>query len=645
MRKRIAVFISAISLENQQKNIEGILEAAKEENVLCYIFTCHLNFLARRETQEGTYNIMRLPDLRTFDGAILMKNTIQYQPIADELVERIKESNIPAVSIDQEIEGMGSVMLNNLSAQYDVVKHMIEAHGARKLCFIAGYPGNLDGEERKNGFLKCCDDYEIRENDRLIVDGNYSINSGKEAVYRVLKSRYFEERGLPDAFICANDQMAIGAIGALNEMGYSVPEDVAVTGFDGDGIGDAFDPVITTVIKYQATAGRYAVKMLLDRINEKSILLQGKTEFGRSCGCVIKDDTRGRALRGQYVAQTLTLRQSGDFIRNMSSDFAEAKTLESFYKTFRTYVKAGDMKSCFLCMCDEETVFFGENISRLKENARIDLAEVNRRYTEYVSAPVCYVDGSFTEVSSFKSGEVLPREVEEQDGADFYVVAPINYQNCCFGYIVTSNSSFAVQSDLFFSWISNIEVALENIRNYILMNSLMDQLNEMWIYDAMTKLYNRGGFFHIAKEYIKDLSDGEKNAFVIFIDLDGLKAVNDNLGHEVGDVYIRSMGEILRSIKRPKDLAMRYGGDEFVLFGECDEEGVEAKRIISDIEDSMKEYVFGDGAYTLSASIGVSIHKILKAEDLKRIINEADKRMYELKKKKRGKSYEKKIGR
>lgn len=631
MRKRIAVFISAISLENQQKNLEGILRAAKEENALCYIFTCHLNFLARKEMQEGTYNIMRLPDLTHFDGAILMKNTIQYQPAADELVERILASKIPAVSIDQEIAGMKSVMVDNYDAEYDVVRHIIEEHGAKKLCFVAGYPGNLDGEERKQAFIKCCADYGIPEGNRLIIDGNYSIGSGIAAVSEVFESR----RPLPDAFICANDQMAIGAIQELVRRGVRVPEDTAVTGFDGDGIADAYNPVITTVLKHQETAGAEALYMLLGKREESRITIRAEMELGTSCGCHQHSNERGKALRGQYVAQAITIRQSGDFIRNMSSDFAEVQTLGAFYKVLHDYVKAGDMKSCFLCMCDEDTVFYGDNLSQLKEEAQIDLTNVNKRYTKYVTAPVVYMDETFSELPAFLSGDVLPAEIEEHDQADFYIVAPVNYRDCCFGYIVTSNSPFALQSDLFFSWISNIEIALENIRKYILMRSLMDRLNEMWIYDAMTKLYNRGGFFHLADEYFAELSERGANGFIIFIDLDGLKAVNDTLGHETGDAYIQAMGEILKHEKKPKDLAMRYGGDEFVLFGECADLDV-AKETVRRIEDAMKEYTFGDGKYVLSASIGCSVKKMDEVADLREAIQEADKKMYAFKKAKKG---------
>ena len=625
--KRIAVFICAISLENQQKNVRGILRAAKAEGLVVYIFTCHLNFMARVESQEGTYNIMRLPDLSHFDGAILMKNTIQYAPAAEELEKRIRASQIPCVSIDQELEGMRNVMVDNYRAQYEMVRHMVSSHGAGRLCFVAGYPGNPDGEERKRGFLDACRDFSIDEGNWEILDGNYSIDSGMVAAEQVLS----RGKGLPDAFVCANDQMAIGVIERLRAEGVRVPEQVAVTGFDADEIGDAFHPMLTTVKKGQEEAGEIAVRMLVGKEKESTVTLEGTLIPGESCGCVLENNLRVKALRGEYVAQSLLIRQTGDFIRNMSSDFAEAECLEEFYELLKHYIHVGDMKSCYLCLCDEKQVFHRTDASEVK---RMDLSDVNTRYTETSSIPVAYRNGKFVEGCFFKTGLVLPELFEKEDAAGYYVVTPVSYRRCCFGYMVTADSEFPIQSDLFFSWIANVSIALENIRKHILMKELVDRLNEMWVYDAMTKLYNRGGFFRVADEYLEELKKKNASGFLIFLDLDGLKTVNDTLGHEMGDAYIRAMGEVLRAVKKPQDLAMRYGGDEFVLFGECEDREA-SEKLVCRIEEEMKHHVFGEQRYVLSASIGCTFASFSDLKDLHLAIHEADQKMYALKRTKK----------
>lgn len=626
MRKRIAIFICAISMENQQKILEGILKEAKAQGVLCYIFTCHLNFRAKVESQEGSYNIMRLPDLHHFDGVIFLKNTIQYIRAADELEHRIRTSGVAAVSIDTEIEGMYNVMVDNYDAQYEVIRHMVDVHHAKRIYYVAGYQGNLDGEMRYQAFADACREYKICEADSRVFWGDFSIDSGRRAVEQVLS----EEDRLPDVFVCANDQTAIGVIEVLTEHGCRVPEDVAVTGFDADIICDAFSPMITTVEKNQHEVGQTAMRLLLkaDEADKKTVWVHASMKNGCSCGCHTDRKHLSDHIRDLFVSETITLRQSGDFIRNMSADCAAAESLEEFYQVLHEYVKTGDMKSCFLCMCDTDTVFYRENV--LKNNL-IDITNINTRYTEKVTIPVAYMDGNFQTYGAFPAGCVLPEKLEKADAADFYVVAPVNYRDGCFGYTVSSNSYFALQSDLFFSWLNNVGIALENIRKQILMKSMMQRMNDMWIYDTMTKLYNRAGFYNLAEDYLDALKEKDVNAYIMFLDLDGLKRINDTLGHEMGDSYICAMGEILRRIKRVGDLAMRYGGDEFVMFGQCENEQ-EILAIKEKIEASMKKYSFGGQAFPLEASIGFSVCRARDMQDIHASIHEADTRMYELKK-------------
>ncbi len=166
------------------------------------------------------------------------------------------------------------------------------------------------------------------------------------------------------------------------------------------------------------------------------------------------------------------------------------------------------------------------------------------------------------------------------------------------------------------------------------MKELVDRLNEMWVYDAMTKLYNRGGFFRVAGEYLEELKKKNASGFLIFLDLDGLKTVNDTLGHEMGDAYIRAMGEVLRAVKKPQDLAMRYGGDEFVLFGECEDREA-SEKLVCRIEEEMKHHVFGEQRYVLSASIGCTFASLSDLKDLHLAIHEADQKMYTLKRTKK----------
>ena len=630
MNKRIAVFAGAVAMDNQQKTISAILEEAKKRDILCYIFSCHVSFSVSEETFAGAYNIMKLPGLDKFDGIIFWKNTIQYSPLADDLEERIIRSGVPAVCIDNdESRRLRMVTADNYDPQYEIIKHLYEAHNARKIYYVCGYEGNSDSRERYEAYRDACRDLMPDETDNRVYRGDFSLNSGRAAVEKF----DFDNEPLPDAIVCANDQMAIGVIQALNERAIRVPEDVLVTGFDGERIAEAYSPNITTINRKQKEVGKIAVRMLFDDkySSKDSVVVKSELKIGCSCGCDVKRRRSTSRLLDDFVNEKLIDQRAEDVQKSMTSDFADADDLDEFFSILSGYMRIGDMKSCYLCLCDKDQIFHREDV--VSKN-RIDLDNINKDYSKYINIPVGNHRGNPITHEHFLSDEVLPEDIEAADHADYYVVSPVHYRELCFGYMVSADSLFSLRSELYISWVMTVSVGLENMRKKYLLNSMVERLNEMWIYDTMTKLYNRAGFYRLSADHLDTLKKKDALTFILFIDLDGLKSINDTYGHELGDEYISSMAKVIKSVKRINDLAMRYGGDEFVIFGACDDEK-QVDSMVESMEAEMSEYTFGDSGRHLMASIGKYVIRAAEIESLEQAIHEADEKMYELKRSKK----------
>lgn len=149
--------------------------------------------------------------------------------------------------------------------------------------------------------------------------------------------------------------------------------------------------------------------------------------------------------------------------------------------------------------------------------------------------------------------------------------------------------------------------------------------------DEMTGLYNRrtglvmlGKEFEKAKRHIYDVT-------VCFIDMDGLKHVNDTFGHSEGDWYIRSITTIIREGIRQGDIGMRFGGDEIVLgLTNCD--ALEAEQIMSRIQTVLSLVIEKENKpYEMGISYGLSEYKKDVPISLEAFINYADERMYAVK--------------
>jgi diguanylate cyclase (GGDEF)-like protein len=147
-------------------------------------------------------------------------------------------------------------------------------------------------------------------------------------------------------------------------------------------------------------------------------------------------------------------------------------------------------------------------------------------------------------------------------------------------------------------------------------------------YDTMTGVFNRRAGFERLKQLYKDMSKKEEHISVCFIDINGLKEVNDSLGHESGDELILSVINGIKKNIRNNDFVARLGGDEFlIIFEGLDETKTQEiwERIIDDYNNINKTE---DRKYIISVSHGIETFKCGTIDYIDSIVNHADEKMY-----------------
>ncbi len=160
------------------------------------------------------------------------------------------------------------------------------------------------------------------------------------------------------------------------------------------------------------------------------------------------------------------------------------------------------------------------------------------------------------------------------------------------------------------------------------------EIRRLSLTDQLTGLYNRRGFFLFADEQLKLAHPRQKSCCLLFIDIDGLKQINDTFGHEVGDRVIADAAELLNQTYRDSDIIARWGGDEFVVFiPKCSQD---TNAITVRLQTNVDFFNQNRGrSYHLSMSIGVQ--ECFRNEDvsLEKLVLEADELMYQQKRAKR----------
>lgn len=215
----------------------------------------------------------------TVDGIISLSANI-----AKSLMEQVAEK-YPIVVACQYLENCNipNVTIDNSNAAASITEHLIQL-GHTQIAHITGHPNSILFRDRMNGYISALTKHEIAIDLELVQYGSSSIQSGYDQTRRLLDSKKSFS-----AIFAAGDIMALGAIKALKDNGFRVPEDYAVVGFDDIEISSFWEPPLTTVRQPRRLIGKTAFNKLLSLMNMEPLtnihdILEYEIVIRESCG-------------------------------------------------------------------------------------------------------------------------------------------------------------------------------------------------------------------------------------------------------------------------------------------------------------------------------------------------------------------------
>ena len=186
----------------------------------------------------------------------------------------------------------------------------------------------------------------------------------------------------------------------------------------------------------------------------------------------------------------------------------------------------------------------------------------------------------------------------------------------------------------FRAWLINVSNALENVRVHSELNRLVYKLEDMYIRDELTGLYNRRGLEALGDKYLKQAVEEKVPIMILTADLDKLKMINDNYGHAGGDHALKSVADALILSADDDEICVRSGGDEFIVVGfDYDESKAHRfiRRFIGELDRINQSRI-----YEFSIYVSYGWNLIMPDEDttVEGCLAIADKKMYQQKKEK-----------
>jgi len=317
--------------------------------------------------QQEVFNYLRYESI---DAIVFFADMIKSPDVQKSIAEIANNMEIPIIGVKSAVKGVYNINYDVDGALKSIISHLIEEHGCRRINFISGVKGNVAFDYRLKAYSRTLQKYNIEVEDRRILYGGFWHGPTREAL-----DEYFAAgNDLPDAFVCANDAMAIATCKYLQEKGYVIPRDVKVTGIGGIRETEFFSPELTTA-KYDPQITSKCLCDVLDnmlRNNEyptDTIRIPCDIDFTESCGCSshqkMDDDVTASDLFSRLEDER-NFRRDINGIIVATNDNAVIDTVLS---TVPAYFETIGVKSCGLLLSDK----FGDMVD-------VPIAELEDRF-------------------------------------------------------------------------------------------------------------------------------------------------------------------------------------------------------------------------------------------------------------------------
>lgn len=583
--------------------VEGAKERLKDEDVDLYLFNAYdIRAFKNNELQER--RIFWLPDVKDFDAVLIALNSIGHENTSSRLVRECKKLNKPVITIDLKSGDAPVGCIDNYQSVYKMVEHMIDVHQCKTFNYIGGPEDNEENITRYQAFCDCLAAHDIEVDDERVVHMSFLLKDGKKAY------QYWKEKDLhlPDAVVCANDMMAIGYTLESQLDGLYAPEDYLITGFDGMENGRNNLPSITSVKRNWKDISYKCMDQLLSAIEKgtpvEDFRLVGDCIFAQSCGCV----DLWKDIRDQYVKLNNRLEErklEDEKERDTRQGFCECAELDDLLKKI-AYVRKERKINDFA---------IGVNLFEKDEDVRKEFSQHMQIISE-----------SGRELVEGKK-QLVPSSWIKEGESQIFFFGSLYCGGNPFGFGVMKYQAKFLEDKQHKGFLECVGLALNSISKRRELQRTNEKLETLYIQDPLTELYNRFGYKQEGSRFFREHN---RRVYLAFLDVDGLKKINDTYGHAMGDIAICGVADVMKQIFHDGQVLIRMGGDEFLTIGSCDEK-IDADEKQQEIAEYLEDYSMRNGLpFALRASVGF-VWNTDGEDDLETLVQKADRRMYQIK--------------
>ncbi len=563
MRKRIGVLLGQLEENTQKRFMEAFMREAYDHDYDICIFSMYQKYQETELRNIGDPNIFSLIQFESFDGLIILLDTILTPNLSDKLLLRIKEAFFgPVIVVDRETDLFDYVLMDHYTPITQIMNHLIEVHGYKDIAFLGGKEGHPHSVQRLNGYLDSMKAHGLQVRNDRIWHGNFWFDSGKEYARHLLAN----PNDFPEAVMCANDYMAIGFAAEITAHGYKIPEHIALAGYDSNIEGRTAPTPLTSADIPAAHCGRICLRKLHEAISgetEQPLAMEADLVIGGSCGCQKFTPLYTKSNRDEWKTDHSEKSYYSDF-NHITEDMLCQTQYEKFFGILATYsYQIRPFTNFWICL----NANFADPISFIGDNARRHGYDDLMHMVIKVGETLPEDDPNAVDLTRvFDRRLMLPELYQERSYPTTFIFTPMFFEDRCFGYAVLNyGTNISVYNEIYRVWMRNVNQGVEAFYRQKALSQLIEQIKSDQIRDKQTGLYNYQGFRQKMLEEIENNKGSKKSVAIIAIDIEDLKGINETYSRIGGDSAIAAVSLAIERVTHDDEFCGRLSNDEFLI--------------------------------------------------------------------------------
>ncbi len=535
-RKRIVLIMPEIIDPSDYELIQGVHSQAQHFGMDVLIITGIFN--SQIELQQDDYihaleNIYTLIADAELDGILLASDRFRNQPLIRRICGHLEKQKAPVLALGDNNGVLPTLHAKQQEGMYRMTKHLIEAHGCRKLWCITGTAGSHASAERTEGFRRAMRDAGLMIHEDRIFHGNFWKDVPAQIGSRIASG----ELERPDAVVCASDVMAVALIESLEAGGIHVPEDIAVTGYD-DGWHALFRD-LTTISGRDQQLGADAVCRLCQMMG---MSLPERSEFSQalnlrtSCGCSSQKLKwrSGFSIKQHFERKITHLMYKQEFlVSNLVKCFTAVESLEDWIVQADQSVHIlNGVQGLDLCLCTDWKIDF-DNPETFRQYGYSDtmLLALSKRPGK-----------NARDQYRFPTRDILPALTVPHEPL-LAVITSLSFGTQIMGYAASyyENAEDIRLDNSYVNWCDAAANGLNVLQNKQYQHYQRERIEHLAVRDPVTGFLNRRGFAEALPDFMSECRKQRQTAYVTVLGC----GTSDAAGYDTALLLANSLRSIV----------------------------------------------------------------------------------------------------